>query len=92
MAAGARPGRRTRPDVPLLEGPRPPPLRVEQATLTTPEHAALAAADAVTEFDDAVQAGDLDTLRTLIKLILPNLTLLPLRHHNDHAPDRVEFD
>jgi site-specific DNA recombinase len=67
-------------------------LQAARAALQGPEHADVAAADAVAAWDEARDRDDHPTMRSMIKRTFPRLTLTPSRRHNDHSPDRFDWN
>jgi site-specific DNA recombinase len=68
-------------------------LTSELATLDRPTNGpATAVVDAVREWDDAEQRGDLDTLRAMIRRAFPRLTLHPPTYYRDHSVERFDWD
>jgi len=67
-------------------------LRAELAGIEEPEDAGAAAADAARAWDEAEHAGDLPTLRAMVRRAFPRLTLRPREYYYDNGPERVDFD
>jgi DNA invertase Pin-like site-specific DNA recombinase len=62
------------------------------ARIDEPENAHAAAADAARAWDEAEAAGDMRTMRAMIKRAFPRLTLKPRESYFDNSPERIDLE
>ncbi|HEX3781301.1 MAG TPA: recombinase family protein [Pseudonocardiaceae bacterium] len=67
-------------------------LHVELAKLDEPASTPAAVVDAVRDWNEAEQRGDLDTLRAMVRRAFPRLTLRPPAYYRDHSVGRFDWD
>lgn len=67
-------------------------LREELAGMAEPESPSVAAADAADAWDRAMETGDTDTLRLMVRRAFPRLTLHPPQHYGDSSLSRLDWD
>ncbi|CAO5166733.1 site-specific DNA recombinase [Frankia sp. AiPs1] len=75
---------------PILE--RVAELEARRSELDEPADPSLLGADIAAEWDAAERDGDLDQLRSMIKIAFPVLTLLPPYRHGDASAARFVWD
>jgi len=67
-------------------------LRTELSGLHGPDQAEAAADQAVAAWADAWTRRDYPALRTMVRRVFPNLTIIPQARHNHHSPDRIAWN
>jgi len=67
-------------------------LKATLATLDAPEDVRVLADDIEQRWAAAEAAGDVDGLRTMIRLAFPAMVLHPPTHRNDHRESRFDWD
>jgi hypothetical protein len=67
-------------------------LRAGRDALEVPDDPHAAMRDAAREWDQAQAAGDIATLRAMVRRAFPNLTLMPASSRGDRSPERFLWD
>ncbi|MCW6009829.1 recombinase family protein [Micromonospora sp. CPCC 205371] len=67
-------------------------LTKELAGLDAPDTVSAASRDAVREWDQAKERGDIEELRAMVKRAFPRLTITPRQMNQDHRPERFDWD
>lgn len=67
-------------------------LKAERDALDTPDDPGVALADAVTDWDNAREAGDTPALRAMVRRAFPDLVLQPATARGDRSPARFTWD